>query len=70
MDRLLKSAVNVANISEISKHNHFRHGAVIFLGGKIIASSSNRFDNFCHAETTVIRKLIQLKVARHQNKKL
>ena len=67
MERLLHAAINTA---EKSKNNHFRHGAVIFSGGKIITSSSNGLDNFCHAETTAIRKLCQLKVARHQNKQL
>lgn len=70
MDKIINSAINIANISEVSKYNHFRHAAVIFSGGKIIASSSNKIDNFCHAETSAIRKLFQLKVARHQNKKL
>lgn len=65
MDRIINSAIHIA---KFSKNHHFRHGAVIFSGGKIITSSSNGLDNFCHAETTAIRKLCQLKVARHQNK--
>jgi deoxycytidylate deaminase len=61
MDHLLKAAISVANLSNSP---NFRHGAIIFAGGKVISSSPNGVDHFCHAETNAVRKLCQLKGPR------
>lgn len=56
MNRLLKSALYLASLS---KCKNFHHGALIYSGGKIIASACNDEGHLCHAETIAIRKLCE-----------
>ena len=56
MNRLLKLAFQV---SSKSPFDNFRHGAVIFSGGKVITSACNDLNYFCHAEMSAVKKLCE-----------